>query len=165
MVQHVFQVVRAIDEREVPGRKGQKKEVPGTEKRLSCIYAPEIGSCRLYFFLVTNDREMPADQVVLKAGGRCDRENMVAQLKGGVHALATPSGVTVLSGRCPGRVLGFEKEVSAQPSREFEIPEREGVAMIVQLPWHTTVALIRSPVEMCALPLGSKLNPAEAPQG
>jgi hypothetical protein len=25
-----------------------------------------------YFFFITNDREMPADQVVLTAGGRCD---------------------------------------------------------------------------------------------
>jgi hypothetical protein len=33
---------------------------------------------------------MPADQVVLTANGRCDQENLVAQLKGGVHALATP---------------------------------------------------------------------------
>ena len=44
-----------------------------------------------YFFFITNDREMPADQVVLTAGGRCDQENLVwPQLKGGVHALTTP---------------------------------------------------------------------------
>jgi len=43
-----------------------------------------------YFFFITNDREMPADQVVLTAGGRCDQENLIAQLKGGVHALTTP---------------------------------------------------------------------------
>ena len=33
---------------------------------------------------------MAADQAVLTAGGRCDQENLVAQLKGGVHALTTP---------------------------------------------------------------------------
>ena len=43
-----------------------------------------------YFFFITNDREMPADQAVLTAGVRCDQENLVAQLKGGVHALTTP---------------------------------------------------------------------------
>jgi hypothetical protein len=43
-----------------------------------------------YFFSITNDRAMPVDQVVLTAGGRCDQENLVAQLKGGVHALTTP---------------------------------------------------------------------------
>jgi len=53
------------------------------------------GSVRLreeyrYFFFITNDREPPADQIVLKAGDRCDQENLIAQLKGGVHALTTP---------------------------------------------------------------------------
>jgi hypothetical protein len=43
-----------------------------------------------YFFFITNDRAMAADQVVLTAGGRCDQENLIAQLKGGVHALTTP---------------------------------------------------------------------------
>ena len=33
---------------------------------------------------------MPADQVVLTANDRCDQENLIAQLKGGVHALTTP---------------------------------------------------------------------------
>jgi hypothetical protein len=53
------------------------------------------GSVRLreeyrYFFLITNDRETPADQIVLKAGDRGDQENLIAQLKGGVYALTTP---------------------------------------------------------------------------
>ena len=43
-----------------------------------------------YFFYHHQDREMPADQAVLTAGDRCDQENLVAQLKGGVHALTTP---------------------------------------------------------------------------
>ena len=34
-----------------------------------------------YFFFITNDREMPADQAVLTAGGRCDQENLVAHSK------------------------------------------------------------------------------------
>jgi hypothetical protein len=33
---------------------------------------------------------MPADRVVVTANGRCDQENLIAQLKGGVHALTTP---------------------------------------------------------------------------
>ena len=33
---------------------------------------------------------MTADQVVLTAGGRCNQENLIAQLKSGVHALTTP---------------------------------------------------------------------------
>jgi Transposase DDE domain group 1 len=57
--------------------------------------ATEKGQLRLfeeyrYFFYITNDRDMPTDQVVLSANGRCDQENLIAQLKGGVHALTTP---------------------------------------------------------------------------
>jgi Transposase DDE domain group 1 len=53
------------------------------------------GSVRLreeyhYYFFITNDRQTPADQVVSKAGGRCNQENLIAQLKGGVHALTAP---------------------------------------------------------------------------
>jgi hypothetical protein len=43
-----------------------------------------------YFFYITNDREMSAEDVVFSANDRCDQENLVAQLKGGVHALTTP---------------------------------------------------------------------------
>ena len=31
-----------------------------------------------------------ADELVLEANGRCDQENLIAQLKGGVHALTAP---------------------------------------------------------------------------
>src|SRR5262249_60789614 len=53
------------------------------------------GSVRLreeyrYFFFITNDRDAAADELVLAANGRCDQENVIAQLKGGVHALAAP---------------------------------------------------------------------------
>ena len=43
-----------------------------------------------YFFYITNDREMTAEQVVSSANDRCDQENLIAQLKSGVHALTTP---------------------------------------------------------------------------
>jgi Transposase DDE domain group 1 len=43
-----------------------------------------------YFFYITNDRDMSTDQVVLTANGRCDQENLIAQLKSGVQALSTP---------------------------------------------------------------------------
>src|SRR5262249_15456751 len=53
------------------------------------------GSVRLreeyrYFFFITNDRAAAADELVLKANDRCDQENVIAQLKGGVHALTAP---------------------------------------------------------------------------
>ena len=43
-----------------------------------------------YFFFITNDREAATEELVLKANDRCDQENLVAQLKGGVHALTAP---------------------------------------------------------------------------
>jgi len=43
-----------------------------------------------YFFYLTNDRTMAASQVVFDANERCDQENLIAQLKGGVRALHAP---------------------------------------------------------------------------
>jgi len=43
-----------------------------------------------YFFYITNDREMSAEDVVFSANDRCNQENLIAQLKSGVHALTTP---------------------------------------------------------------------------
>jgi hypothetical protein len=43
-----------------------------------------------YFFYITNDRTTPADELVFQANDRCDQENLIAQLKNGVHALKAP---------------------------------------------------------------------------
>jgi hypothetical protein len=43
-----------------------------------------------YFFYLTNDRTSPAEAIVFRANDRCDQENLIAQLKGGVRALTTP---------------------------------------------------------------------------
>jgi hypothetical protein len=43
-----------------------------------------------YFFYITNDRDMSAEEVVFSANDRCNQENLIAQLKNGVHALTTP---------------------------------------------------------------------------
>jgi len=43
-----------------------------------------------YFFYITNDREMSAEEVVFSSNDRCNQENLIAQLKSGVHALETP---------------------------------------------------------------------------
>ena len=43
-----------------------------------------------YFFYITNDRTTPGREIVFLANDRCDQENLIAQLKGGVHALTTP---------------------------------------------------------------------------
>ena len=43
-----------------------------------------------YSFYITNDRHLSAEEVVFSANDRCDQENLIAQLKGGVHALTAP---------------------------------------------------------------------------
>ena len=44
-----------------------------------------------YFFYITN-RADPSDQIVMRANQRCNQENLIAQLKHGVHALGMPVG-------------------------------------------------------------------------
>jgi hypothetical protein len=56
----------------------------------------EKGETRLfddirYFFYITNDRDMTAQEIVFFANDRCNQENIIAQLKGGVNALTMPS--------------------------------------------------------------------------
>lgn len=56
----------------------------------------EKGETRLfdeirYFFYLTNDRTLSAQQIVLFANQRCDQENVIEQLKNGVTALRMPS--------------------------------------------------------------------------
>ena len=43
-----------------------------------------------YFFYITNDRDLTPVEVVAEANHRCDQENLIAQLKGGVRALHAP---------------------------------------------------------------------------
>ncbi len=43
-----------------------------------------------YFFYITNDRRLTAHEVVGEARSRCNQENLIAQLKGGVRALHAP---------------------------------------------------------------------------
>ena len=43
-----------------------------------------------YFFYITNDRDLTADEVIGEARQRCNQENLIGQLKGGVRALHAP---------------------------------------------------------------------------
>ena len=44
----------------------------------------------VYFFYITNDWASTADEIVFSANDRCDQENLLAQLHGGVRALHAP---------------------------------------------------------------------------
>jgi hypothetical protein len=43
-----------------------------------------------YFFYITNEREWSQEEIVFSANDRCNQENLIAQLKGGVSALHAP---------------------------------------------------------------------------
>ena len=43
-----------------------------------------------YFFYITNDRKMTPSEVVFCANARCNQENLLKELKSGVHALGMP---------------------------------------------------------------------------
>lgn len=43
-----------------------------------------------YFFYITNDWNKPAEDVVFSCNDRCDQENLLAQLAGGVRSLSAP---------------------------------------------------------------------------
>jgi hypothetical protein len=48
-----------------------------------------------YFFYITNDWQLSADEVVGEARSRCNQENLLAQLKGSVRALHAPVNTLV----------------------------------------------------------------------
>jgi hypothetical protein len=55
----------------------------------------EKGEARLfpevrYFFYITNDRESTPAEIVFGCNDRCDQENLIAQLAGGLKALSAP---------------------------------------------------------------------------
>jgi len=43
-----------------------------------------------YFFYITNDRKSTPTEVVFSCNDRCDQENLIEQLKNGVHAMYAP---------------------------------------------------------------------------
>jgi hypothetical protein len=43
-----------------------------------------------FFFYLTNDTDCDAAEIVFEANDRCNQENLLAQLKGGVRALHAP---------------------------------------------------------------------------
>jgi hypothetical protein len=43
-----------------------------------------------YFFYITNDWVSDADEIVFSANDRCHQENLIQQLKNGIHALKAP---------------------------------------------------------------------------
>jgi Transposase DDE domain group 1 len=55
------------------------------EKGEQCLFDRIV-----YFFYITNDWVSEADEIVFSGNDRCDQENLLAQLHGGVRALRAP---------------------------------------------------------------------------
>ena len=69
-----------------------------------------------YFFYITNDRKLSAEEVVFLANDRCDQENLIAQLKSGVHALTTPVDDLVSNWAYMVMAAGLEPEGLERPA-------------------------------------------------
>ena len=91
-----FRVIRTeseevIDFEHQPGKCKRAYRVVALRKNLSIkkgedVLVPEIR----YFFYITNNTELTCDEVVHQARARCNEENLIGQLKSGVHALHAP---------------------------------------------------------------------------
>jgi hypothetical protein len=74
-----------------PGKCKKEYRVVALRKNLSVERGEDVLFEQYrYFFYITNDWDMTADQVVAEARSRCNQENLIAQLKGGVRALHAP---------------------------------------------------------------------------
>ena len=49
-----------------------------------------LGNKVRYFFYITNDRSLSLAEIVAESNQRCNQENLLAQLKGGVRSLHSP---------------------------------------------------------------------------
>jgi DDE family transposase len=75
-----------------PGKCDRDYRLVITRKRIDVQSAGEkLWEEYRYFFHITNDWATPAAQLVLLANKRCDQENLIEQLKNGVHAMRLPA--------------------------------------------------------------------------
>jgi Transposase DDE domain group 1 len=74
-----------------PGKCKKDYRVVALRKNLSVERGETVLFCEYrYFFYITNDWELTADEVIGEARQRCNQENLIGQLKGGVRALHAP---------------------------------------------------------------------------
>ncbi len=74
-----------------PGNCKRDYRVIALRKNISVERGEDVlFSAYKYFFSITNDRAMTADEVINEARQRCNQENLISQLKSGVRALHAP---------------------------------------------------------------------------
>jgi hypothetical protein len=79
-----------------PGRCRHDYRVVAVRKNLSVERGDNVlFEEHRFFFYITNDWQLSADQVVAEAHARCNQENLIAQLKSGLRALHAPVNTLV----------------------------------------------------------------------
>jgi hypothetical protein len=74
-----------------PGKCKRDYRVIALRKNISVERGENVLFCEYrYFFYITNDWDMTADEVIDQARQRCNQENLISQLKSGVRALHAP---------------------------------------------------------------------------
>jgi hypothetical protein len=74
-----------------PGKCTRDYRVIALRKNISVERGENVLFCEYrYFFYITNDPDMTADEVIDQARQRCNQENLISQLKSGVRALHAP---------------------------------------------------------------------------
>jgi hypothetical protein len=74
-----------------PGKCTRDYRVVALRKNISVERGENVLFCKYrYFFYITNDPDMTADEVIDQARKRCNQENLISQLKSGVRALHAP---------------------------------------------------------------------------
>jgi hypothetical protein len=104
VVQHGFQTLRLVAEHVAsfdyqPGacRRPYRIVVVRQQIDVECS-GHKVGEQIRYRFLITNERDWPEALVVQFANGRCNQENLVAQLKSGVRAVHAPVNTLCANG-------------------------------------------------------------------
>lgn len=94
--QRRYKVLRTKNEEVVefsyrPGKCKKDYRVVALRKNISVERGDNVMFCEYrYFFYITNDWDLTADEVIGEARQRCNQENLLGQLKGGVRALHAP---------------------------------------------------------------------------
>lgn len=74
-----------------PGKCHRDYRVVALRKNISVERGENVLFCEYrYFFYITNDPDLTADEVINQARQRCDQENLISQLKSDVRALHAP---------------------------------------------------------------------------
>lgn len=74
-----------------PGKCGKSYRMVVIRKNISKEKGEQVLFDEIrYFFYITNEREWSQQEIVFSANDRCNQENLIAQLKGGVSALHAP---------------------------------------------------------------------------